>query len=492
MSTRRAPQQPEHPVQSNHTGREVERWVAANIEACQSQIHNVVATRARCDVLICTEVKLTASGQRAMSTELEKCGWRPVWGSPVAMAKRAGYKESVWNAINGGVGLLVDINRPAQRLSIKGPLAKFEKLGRVLLAAVGYGDCRDVIYLLVVHGFPNSTCPGPARDSNEELLTAVLETMAQLGPVPAVIAGDLNTDVQDSSVLLSALGTGLLFDAPRWAAHSRGVEPLPTFERTGNRLDHILLNREAFACLLDAGNFAGEHGFPTHTPVFADLRIQDFRQKCLLRQVPRHIVVSKENLVDAQQLRQTVEHLQDELWLPAIRAHDPDALFEVWTSRAEAALLHMAGVPKERWPAFKGRASVKRPREGYVNKRSCSDLSGAQFAQSKMLSSLSSKLKEILRQRANSAGTFGSAGVALEHTWQNACTLARRLGKLSFPVACPDNGGLEALVTQCEGELAKAARVRQQERVSAWKERLRNDWAQSRRQVFAWLRTRSL
>ena len=123
-----------------------------------------------------------------------------------------------------------------------------------------------------------------------------------------------------------------------------------------------------------------------------------------------------------------------------------------------------------------------------MSKRSCSDLSGAQFAQSKMLSSLSSKLKEILRQRANSAGTFGSAGVALEHTWQNACALARRLGKLSLPVACPDNGGLEALVTQCEGELAKAVRVRQQERVSAWKERLRNDWAQSRRQAFAWLR----
>ena len=78
-----------------------------------------------------------------------------------------------------------------------------------------------------------------------------------------IIAGDLNVDVQDSPVLMSALGTGHVFDAIRWAAES---QPLP------NRLDHILLNRHAFCSLLHAGNFSGEHGFPVHTPVFADLR----------------------------------------------------------------------------------------------------------------------------------------------------------------------------------------------------------------------------
>ena len=191
---------------------------------------------------------------------------------------------------------------------------------RLLLAAVGYGDCREVVYVVVAYGYPGATSGSSAHASNEKLFTAMLELVASLGFVPVIVAGGLNTDVTDvenSRALMSALGAGHIFDTVMWSAHSRGFEPLPTSARSDNRLEHVLMNREAFACLVDAGK-DGNHGFPNHAPVFADLSLSSFRRTyCLIREVPRHIPAPAEHQhVDPDVARAQVEVLQDDFVAP--------------------------------------------------------------------------------------------------------------------------------------------------------------------------------
>lgn len=123
-----------------------ERWVSINVEACQSQLHNIVALRACCEVALCSEVKLTASGQKAIETDLLKVGWKAIWGELCPLNQRRGKGASIWGARKGGVACLVDRNRPARRLPLQGRAAQFEKAGRLLLTAIPYGNCRGVIY----------------------------------------------------------------------------------------------------------------------------------------------------------------------------------------------------------------------------------------------------------------------------------------------------------------------------------------------------------
>eukprot|EP00435_Cladocopium_sp_Y103_P024850 s449_g6.t1 len=272
------------PYKGGESGSEV--WVAANIEACQTQLHNVIAMRQASDVLMCSEVKLTASGQKSVQQDLQNAGWQVIWGHPRPQMRRQRRQDTQWGAVNGGVALLCDLNRPAKRIPLSGDAAAYEKDGRLLLTALGYGNCKDLIYALTIYGFPGASAPGAVRNQNEQLFEAAFLALAALGDVPIVIGGDFNIDVQDSPVIASALGTGHFFDAIRWIAHSQGEEPAPTYERSKNRLDHILLNRPAMAALPTGGNVIYDHGFPTHTPVFVELKLSSFRQKCFLRQQP--------------------------------------------------------------------------------------------------------------------------------------------------------------------------------------------------------------
>lgn len=189
------------------------------VEALQTQLHNVVALQKHCEVVLCSEVKLTLGGRKALLGDLRKAGWNPIWGSACAELKRQGFKNSQWAAAKGGVACLVDVNRPASKCKLSGAALEYEKQGRLFLVAIGLGHCQEVIYVMTVYGFSGSSSSNAILAQSEKLLQAVFATLAELGPVPAVIRGDSNFDPEDSEVLRAALCSGSYFDVLRWSAH---------------------------------------------------------------------------------------------------------------------------------------------------------------------------------------------------------------------------------------------------------------------------------
>lgn len=99
------------------------------------------------------------------------------------------------------------------------------------------------------------------------------------GRVPIVIGGDFNIDCELSDNLQSFLGTGQYFDAIRWKAHQQGLEPDGACLNSGNRLDYMILNREAFAAFTDGGTLSDPVS-PARKPVFVDLTFDSFKQRC--------------------------------------------------------------------------------------------------------------------------------------------------------------------------------------------------------------------
>eukprot|EP00435_Cladocopium_sp_Y103_P021024 s395_g5.t1 len=352
-----------------------------------------------------------------------------------------------------------------------------------------------MIYAMTIYGYPGAGDKQPAAYANNEaLFTAAFDALATLGSVPIVLGGDFNTEVENSDVLRSALGTGQYFDVLRWKAHSLDLEPEGTNKLSGNRIGYMLFNREAFAAFMDGG-VLHEPSFPVHLPVFADLQLGCFKQHCLIRHVPapipsRQDLAGLENqlfLIDAL-ICNKVHAIHSPMWEQGLAQCDVDKLFQIWCERAEAFLLLEASLPFDTWTTYTGRSSPKKPKQGYVCKRSTVGLEGAQFADAKKLSDLCGKLKELQRQmEAAPTSHFGCAGTIFLRTWKNAQALAAKLQFDPFP-EMPSAAFLQQAVLQCDQRLEKLTKQRQQERVATWKDKLRHDWFQSRRKVFQWMR----
>lgn len=401
----------------------------------------------------------------------------------------------MWDANNGGVAVLVDVNRPVKKCTLTGSAARYEKEGRLLLTAIGYGHSRDVIYAMTVYGYPGAGAKQhSAFANNEALLTAAFEALATLGSVPIILGGDFNTDVEASDVLRSALGTGQYYDAIRWKSHQLGVEPEGTQKMSGNRLDYMLFNKEAFSAFYDGGTL-DDPCFPVHVPVYSDLSLGSFKQQCRIRHVPAQIPCRTDLRgfvnrlsIDKADIQARVTNLHLDAWNSAVQKQDVEILFQIWCERAESCLLLEAGLPIDSWKPYTGRSHPLQPKQGYVCKRGVDNNSGAGFADAKRFSDLISKLKEILRQlNARPDNQIACFGTAILRTWCNAQALGSKLKMDTFPDT-PSIPFLQQQISKCEQQLERMIKQRQQERVATWKDKLRHDWFQTRRKVFKWLR----
>ena len=295
-----------------------------------------------------------------------------------------------------------------------------------------------MVYALTVYGFSGASSSTAVLAQNEKLIQAAFEALAELGPVPVIIGGDLNLDPEESEVIRAALCSGSYFDALRWSAHQQGLEPADTCITSNNRLDFFLLSREAcsaFSC----GDLLEHVQFPTHKPVFADFHFGNFRQACLIRHVPAEIP-NRKDLADslilrplsAEESEHRVSSIQVAQWKAACDSGDTQQLLQIWCTRAETFLLLEAGVPNDMWHRFRGRGRPKQPKLGYVckPKRSNDSLSGAQFSEAKQLSDLLGKLREVLRQLQTQSSNLqmGPLSVSILRTWSNAQNLYCKLG----------------------------------------------------------------
>ena len=176
------------------------------------------------DVYPVTEHRLTIAGQREYDVLLADQGYSALWGAP-CQRRRGKVKP-------GGVAVVLRKGFQARIISGHSPeRIKLHEEGRLLHVALHLG--AQVVHMFVVYGHPNAGTDREQRLKNELLLAAVLKWAAELGDVPVLICGDLNTPAEASAVLSSALSTAKLWDMGSLAAMADGLEPANTcFQNT--------------------------------------------------------------------------------------------------------------------------------------------------------------------------------------------------------------------------------------------------------------------
>ena len=213
----------------------------ANSSSLKTQLQSVVDLRT--NVIGLSEHRLTASYQRQFDELLAEKGYSAAWGAP-CKRKRFGGKVKP-----GGVAVLV--RHPLTARAIV-PDARRQpdahqawEAGRLMHAAIPMG--KQTLHIIVVYGHPNSSTCLEQRGKNEPMLRAALQLMAELGKAPVFFVGDLNTTIEASGELTSAIRLGHVTDLAR--LQDGGGKPIciPKVTSEGTRIDHLLANSTAAA-----------------------------------------------------------------------------------------------------------------------------------------------------------------------------------------------------------------------------------------------------
>eukprot|EP01064_Diplonema_japonicum_P009158 TRINITY_DN16624_c0_g1_i5.p1 TRINITY_DN16624_c0_g1~~TRINITY_DN16624_c0_g1_i5.p1 ORF type:complete len:507 (+),score=72.11 TRINITY_DN16624_c0_g1_i5:1078-2598(+) len=216
---------------------------SVNVASLRNRLDDVM--KLDTDVICLQETALTAAGQgetaHAMKGMCGKNRYRPMWGDPQPGRKKEGL-TSIDIAQRGGLATFVREPRTVLGSSLDRDDATPEMNRRWQHTRVSVDGKNLWLHIITVY------CPaGEAeekRRQREQLLHHILQKkVRELGNVPIVVAGDLNTDEGRSQELRYALHTGWT-DAAAACAMQRGEEPGPTFVRDNcaSRIDYILLN----------------------------------------------------------------------------------------------------------------------------------------------------------------------------------------------------------------------------------------------------------
>ena len=127
------------------------------------------------------------------------------------------------------------------------PLYAFWKVGRLALFQVFIGSGKETLLIYGVYGLPGSRWSRPKRRQTEALILAAM-TDAQARGLPAIIAGDYNLQISDSTVF-ARLESGGFLDA---SVACTDDSLLPTCLQGGEtRIDHIFISGSLQELLLD-------------------------------------------------------------------------------------------------------------------------------------------------------------------------------------------------------------------------------------------------
>ena len=143
------------------------RVILSNINAMLTNVHSVGELPG--DILLLTEVKLTAEAQRQMGCELRDAGWEMIWGEPQQPMQAApGVNESDHNAERGGTAAAVRLGAKGSRRPLTGRAREYELEGRLMHAEIPYGDARQTADYLIVYGYQGAWMGGEAFELNED------------------------------------------------------------------------------------------------------------------------------------------------------------------------------------------------------------------------------------------------------------------------------------------------------------------------------------
>eukprot|EP01064_Diplonema_japonicum_P022674 TRINITY_DN326_c1_g1_i7.p1 TRINITY_DN326_c1_g1~~TRINITY_DN326_c1_g1_i7.p1 ORF type:complete len:1215 (+),score=217.14 TRINITY_DN326_c1_g1_i7:1591-5235(+) len=450
-----------------------------NVGSLANKIEGVLAMGS--DITCLQEVKLTSVGQEMMTRHVEQDGrFSPLWGEPRPGIVVDG-QESPNKAQRGGVGLMVQKNRP----TILQKAASAKEDGRWLHAMVNL-DGRDTwLHLFVVYchsGHQNKT-------KRERLLDKILNEMRSLlGEVPIMVLGDMNTEVQDSPVLQQAVANDWV-DAAALQALDEDKGPEHTFVRqatnTRTRIDYALLNPIAAAGLQRTWVHDTVHT-NEHRCLSVKICIPGIKQRTFRYFVPKELPMKRDDEL-AERLLQEAGY--DEL----CQEGDTDKLYTKLADLTER--YGVTGVEQQR--PYRGRAAVNKPVERCITAKSARGAIGAVVGKQKAASAIMRKTRHLDKELTTVLrnGSIGALANATMNTWKNVCEGVRKLDwnleterdllKGDLDEALIEVQRLDEALAQRVRELDKRARMR---REAKYEERLNTHFREERRRMTAFVR----
>ena len=502
-----------------------------NANVTSLRAHADAVFRVQADVVAMQEVRLSATGQRAMRAQARDHDWECHWGMELDSPT-----GGVWGATQGGVGLLVRKGWPCRRVEVDKDDALATRLwtsGRWLHVCLALGDGRSTANLQVVYGVSGQ----PAL--NAEFFGLVLEYQARLAGSASIIAMDANFNLDVAGTyptpVLVALARGDLVDLDQLHAAAKGTACASGFswgESPPTRIDGVLADAGTAGRLVSVGA-ATDLELPGHTAVGYDLALARAGQRVLktvrldpfeVRAMPPGVA---ENIV-AGLLGPHVEG-----WRLLLQQRDVNGLWARWTWLAEEmglalsdlALQDAAGrgeplsLPYAPPTVKRGRGTEAMVREVDSGPAKTSKGRGVRTTPLMWVTGALGSLRTVIewgRRTVRALPQGPEEGVLLGlhgmsppvHVltcWRAACTKCGKLDRWLRDEAPdladflpPHCGGdypllppLVAVVEQYDGVVALGrayARREERRRVALWRTRMEEAWAQSPGKVFDWVK----
>ena len=366
------------------------------------------------DVVGIQETSLTAAVQEEVDIGLTKGDWAPVWGAPVEGARSKHVKTGdITRGRNGGVAMLC--RRPCvlrRCTTFDDVLDKFYRAGRLVHSFVATGDGKKGINVFTVYA-KSGGAQEDFRYREELLQTLLLDLPRRLGNVPAIVLGDLNTDVSRSPALRKALSSTWV-DGAALAAALLGEEPPPTYTGTINstRIDYVLLNTWAAQALTASKTFRVP-GVCKHSCVSVTLNFDAFQQKSLRYQLPRAIPPP------ASGSTTKIPMPCRKRFMDLVQQDDVDGAWREMCKLCETYLLSCSGSSDQR---YRGRGIDRAPTKQPMCAKVSPDTGYGMCTLESRLDKVGSRLTHITRRlrHLNGLGTPYTVSVEDERCW-NKC-----------------------------------------------------------------------
>ena len=345
----------------------------------------------------------------------------------------------------------------------------------------------QTIHIIVVYGFTKSALLAEQRQRNEPLLESALQLLAELGKAPAFLVGDLNTTIEASGQLNSALRMGHLFDLAR--LQPGGVSPtcFPKRSSKGTRIDHLLANSTGSA-LARSVRKVEDCGIPTHVPLLCDLDIALACQKGKRFRLPKELPLGwglKDETQEAEEAAKTLAPIfqrSADMWGLCIRHGDVDGAYEILSADAESYCMARAGLTTFVPSGIRGRGTTHL--QEYNTAPVCSDDSGAATCRLVRLQKLQRRLEEVARKRF----LRGDSAMDLPDTrnlWSQVQIDAPKLLKQPVEENPPNSCRLGELIRTCRMKVTAEQCRAQQHRREEMQRWTRQQWVAERGRVYA-------
>eukprot|EP01064_Diplonema_japonicum_P018815 TRINITY_DN274_c0_g1_i12.p1 TRINITY_DN274_c0_g1~~TRINITY_DN274_c0_g1_i12.p1 ORF type:complete len:1432 (+),score=270.25 TRINITY_DN274_c0_g1_i12:1996-6291(+) len=364
----------------------------ANVASLRNRLESVMQLDV--DVICLQETALTAAGQKevahAMKSATEKNKkrkYRPMWADPQQGRIKEGL-ISIDIARRGGLATFVREPRTALGTSLERDDAKQDINSRWQHTRVSIDGENMWLHIITVY------CPAgegeEPRRQRERLLQHVLRKKAmELGNVPVIVAGDLNTDEKRSYELRHALMNGWT-DAAGACAAGKGEDPMPTFTRKNcaSRIDYILLNAFAAQALQGCRTSRDVKG-ADHMTLTVELRLARFQQTVkrymIPREIPGGVEPAEEEGSKALQESNFREHMRK----------DPEAAYLALAEASEKILL---GDETVGTAPYRGRGKVRQPQQRQLCAPTTTGSCGAASIMQVRLEKMRGRLRAIQTQ----------------------------------------------------------------------------------------------